>query len=211
MELLAAERKASRLNTEQITNLLFGGEEMVKRKREIENAVANDPNFDVTNYHYQNTEEKFEQAVRKFTYSYTKKMPQLKITGPFETHLFRRSVEGNNPYAIHGLMFTPTIEGQGTQEQKNKWLPLIENYDILGCYAQTEMGHGTYVQWSRNVQQLMTAAKHWNSFRTQSNTHFYQMVAISSGAWELFLHTRLYLLDSPEVKIKELSTTLSYS
>lgn len=146
MELLAAERKASRLDTEQITNLLFGGEEMVKRKREIENAVANDPNFDVTNYHYQNTEEKFEQAVRKFTYSYTKKMPQLKITGPFETHLFRRSVEGNNPYAIHGLMFTPTIEGQGTQEQKNKWLPLIENYDILGCYAQTEMGHGTYVR-----------------------------------------------------------------
>ena len=65
MELLAAERKASRLDTEQITNLLFGGEEMVKRKREIENAVANDPNFDVTNYHYQNTEEKFEQAVRK--------------------------------------------------------------------------------------------------------------------------------------------------
>ena len=146
MELLAAERKASRLDTEQITNFLFGGEEMVKRKREIENAVANDPNFDITNYYYQSTEEKFEQAVRKFTYSYTKKMPQLKISGPFDAYHFRRSVEGINPYALQGLMFMPTIEGQGTQEQKDKWLPLAANYDILGCYAQTEMGHGTYVR-----------------------------------------------------------------
>ena len=146
MELLTAERKASRLDTQQITNLIFGGEEMVKRKREIENAVANDPNFDITNYHYQSTEEKFEQATRKFTYSYTKKMPQLKITGPFESNIFRRAVEGINPYALQRVMFIPTIEGQGTQEQKDKWLPLAANCDILGCYAQTEMGHGTFVR-----------------------------------------------------------------
>ena len=146
MELLAAERKASRLNTEQITSLIYGGSEIVKRKREIENAVASDPNFDVANYHYQTREERFEEAARKFSYSLTKKMSELKITGSAESQFFRRAVEGTNPYGLHTVMFIPAIIGQGTQEQKDKWLPLANNYDIIGCYAQTEMGHGTYVR-----------------------------------------------------------------
>ena len=146
MELLAAERKASRLNTEQITSLIYGGSEIVKRKREIENAVASDPNFDVADYHYQTREERFEEAARKFSYSLTKKMSELKIIGSAESQFFRRAVEGTNPYGLHTVMFIPAIIGQGTQEQKDKWLPLANNYDIIGCYAQTEMGHGTYVR-----------------------------------------------------------------
>ena len=33
-------------------------------------------------------------------------------------------------------------EGQGTEEQKAKWLPLAESNQIIGTYAQTELGHG---------------------------------------------------------------------
>jgi len=29
-----------------------------------------------------------------------------------------------------------------TDEQKDKWLTLATQYKILGCYAQTELGHG---------------------------------------------------------------------
>lgn len=49
-------------------------------------------------------------------------------------------------------MFIPAIEGQGTEEQKNKWLPLAQRMQIIGCYAQTELGHGS------NVQGLETTA-----------------------------------------------------
>ncbi len=41
-------------------------------------------------------------------------------------------------------MFIPTIEAAGTDEQKAKWLPLAKNYQILGTYAQTELGHGKW-------------------------------------------------------------------
>ena len=34
------------------------------------------------------------------------------------------------------------VKSQGTAAQKSKWLPLAENYQIIGTYAQTEMGHG---------------------------------------------------------------------
>jgi acyl-CoA oxidase len=40
-------------------------------------------------------------------------------------------------------MFVPTIESQGTPEQKEKWLPRTSKYEIIGTYAQTELGHGT--------------------------------------------------------------------
>lgn len=36
------------------------------------------------------------------------------------------------------------FQGQGTEEQKAKWLPLAESYQIIGTYAQTELGHGKY-------------------------------------------------------------------
>ena len=49
-------------------------------------------------------------------------------------------------------MFVPAIKGQGTEEQQQKWLPLAYRMQIIGCYAQTELGHGS------NVQGLETTA-----------------------------------------------------
>ena len=49
-------------------------------------------------------------------------------------------------------MFVPAIQGQGTDEQQQKWLPLAYRMQIIGCYAQTELGHGS------NVQGLETTA-----------------------------------------------------
>ena len=49
-------------------------------------------------------------------------------------------------------MFVPAIKGQGTDEQQRKWLPLAYKMQIIGCYAQTELGHGS------NVQGLETTA-----------------------------------------------------
>ena len=49
-------------------------------------------------------------------------------------------------------MFVPAIQGQGTDEQQQKWLPLAYRMQTIGCYAQTELGHGS------NVQGLETTA-----------------------------------------------------
>lgn len=49
-------------------------------------------------------------------------------------------------------MFRLSVENLGSEAQKAKWLPMIRNLDILGCYAQTEIGHGS------NVAALETTA-----------------------------------------------------
>ena len=48
----------------------------------------------------------------------------------------------NPPIGLHTTMFLPTLKNQMNEEQKLKWVEKAENYDILGTYAQTEMGHG---------------------------------------------------------------------
>ena len=32
-------------------------------------------------------------------------------------------------------MFAMTVENLGNAEQRDKWMPMIKNLDILGCYA----------------------------------------------------------------------------
>lgn len=49
-------------------------------------------------------------------------------------------------------MFIPALKGQATDEQQKKWLSKAYKMSIIGCYAQTELGHGS------NVRGLETTA-----------------------------------------------------
>lgn len=49
-------------------------------------------------------------------------------------------------------MFVACIEFLCTPEQKGWWLEKARNLNIIGCYAQTELGHGS------NVKDLETTA-----------------------------------------------------
>lgn len=51
-----------------------------------------------------------------------------------------------NPMSLHFVMFVPTIMGQGTLEQQIEWLGKAWDCSIIGTYAQTEMGHGTFLR-----------------------------------------------------------------
>lgn len=51
-----------------------------------------------------------------------------------------------SPLGLNLLMFRKAIELQGTSEQQKYWLPLIDGAKVNGAYAQTEIGHGTFVR-----------------------------------------------------------------
>jgi len=42
-------------------------------------------------------------------------------------------------------MFYSSVQSLGTDDQAAKWLPLIRELKMTGCYAQTELGHGSFV------------------------------------------------------------------
>lgn len=59
-----------------------------------------------------------------------------------------------SPITIHWIAFVPVILGQGNNEQVEQWAEPAMSHQHLGCYLQTELGHGT------NVQALETIAEY---------------------------------------------------
>ena len=54
-------------------------------------------------------------------------------------------------YGLHSLnlsfnLMLASLAIQATPEQVADWLPRIKSLEIIGCYAQTELGHGSYVK-----------------------------------------------------------------
>ncbi|KAE8683987.1 hypothetical protein F3Y22_tig00111164pilonHSYRG00070 [Hibiscus syriacus] len=74
---------------------------------------------------------------------------------------------------LHWGMFVPAIKGQGTNEQQAKWLPMAYKMQIIGCYAQTELGHGS------NVQGLETTA----TFDPQTDEFDIHSPTLTSSKW----------------------------
>jgi len=50
------------------------------------------------------------------------------------------------------MRIVTTIKEQASDEQKAYWTPKIMDWSIIGCYAQSELGHGS------NVRGLETTA-----------------------------------------------------
>lgn len=71
-------------------------------------------------------------------------------------------------------MFRLSVENLSNEEQKAYWMPKIRNLDLFGCYAQTELGHGSNVAGIETTATLdpatdefvihtptLTATKYW--------------------------------------------------
>lgn len=62
--------------------------------------------------------------------------------GTFQKFIMR---EGN-PLSVHYDMFVPALKNLGTTQQQAEWVSRAWTCKIIGAYAQTELGHGTFVR-----------------------------------------------------------------
>lgn len=81
---------------------------------------------------------------------------------------------GGPPISVHFGMFVQALNTLTTDKQREKWLPRAKALNIIGCYAQTELGHGSNAsdlettatldlekdQWVINTPTI-TATKFW--------------------------------------------------
>jgi acyl-CoA oxidase len=81
---------------------------------------------------------------------------------------------GQNMSNLNLSMFRTSLQNMMTDEQLAKWMPLVKNHRIMGCYAQTELGHGsdiaglqTTATFDKDTDEFvihtptLTAAKWW--------------------------------------------------
>ena len=59
-----------------------------------------------------------------------------------------------NPLGLHQVMFIPTIQKQGTKQALDKFVQRAQNYEIIGTYAQTEMGHGNVLRALKMLRKI---------------------------------------------------------
>ncbi|PWY98571.1 acyl-CoA oxidase [Testicularia cyperi] len=78
-----------------------------------------------------------------------------------------------SPITIHWVAFVPVIFGQGSAAQIERWGNAAMNHEIMGCYMQTELGHGT------NVQGLETTA----TYDSASDSFILHSPTLTSTKW----------------------------
>ncbi|XP_061474753.1 peroxisomal acyl-coenzyme A oxidase 2 [Rhineura floridana] len=142
---LDIERKTSSFSVERLTNILDGSAENTRIRRAVNAVLQNDPEFNLENQYFLTQNERYEDSVRRSIHL-SKKMNEMGWTtnGPERTCCYR-ALSANLAFNVH-IVFIKSILGLGTEEQIAKWIPLAEKYYIIGTYAQTELGHGTYLR-----------------------------------------------------------------
>uniref|UniRef100_A0A8R1I2G8 Acyl-coenzyme A oxidase n=1 Tax=Caenorhabditis japonica TaxID=281687 RepID=A0A8R1I2G8_CAEJA len=134
---------------------IYSGEKYASRRREISANLAKRPEFhDSKPLPFMTREEKILESSRKLTLI-SKHMNEI-IDPSDKRELYHLNCEvlgiEGNPMALHGDMFIPALTAQASDEQQEKWLSRALRREIIGTYAQTELGHGT------NLRKLETIA-----------------------------------------------------
>lgn len=152
-ELLAQERAKSTMDVDQLAEFMFTKEILQRNERILDILVA-EPVFDKEQNYFRGRNARIEAALAR-----GKRLQQLQVKHKWSKDEFETAnslISEPTPYGLHASMFLVTLREQGTPEQHKLFLEKAEQYKIIGCYAQTELGHGS------NVRGLETTAT-WNA------------------------------------------------
>lgn len=158
---LERERNRCTFNASTLTHMLDGGAMSTLRRRELESMIENDPSgiFDNSQNANMSRPERHTRALAK-TVRMIELARSIGMGNDHDGHIIAddffgvllASVADDLPAALHWVMFVPNIMSLGDDEQQKNWLPLCRDWKMIGCYAQTELGHGS------NVRGLETTA-----------------------------------------------------
>ncbi|XP_043934744.1 peroxisomal acyl-coenzyme A oxidase 2 [Protopterus annectens] len=178
------ERKGCNFDVEKLTHVLDGGADNTHIRRKVEGVLKQDLLTNLEELYFMNREERYLRTIRNVVYI-KKKMEEMNWAedGPESEYVFR-AVKGEFGFPLHNGVFIPCINALGTDAQIAKWIPLSKSYQIIGSYAQTEMGHGTYLRglettavYDASTQEFVinmptvSAMKWWPGDMGRSATH----------------------------------------
>ncbi|XP_061392969.1 probable peroxisomal acyl-coenzyme A oxidase 1 [Musca vetustissima] len=152
---LQKERNTATFVPKEFTVWWKGGQKKYEQLLQLEDIFLNDPELkDDLPISYMSHKELYEHAVRK-SVRIAEKIREIRDSGEDNVEVYNALLGGSlgtallkegNPMALHFVMFVPTIMGQGTMDQQVEWLPKAWDCSIIGTYAQTELGHGTFLR-----------------------------------------------------------------
>jgi len=158
---LKRERSNATFDVEKITHVLDGGRLKTERRRYLEAVIERDPtgifSNEDNNYLHRTDRHKRGMAKGVRLIEICRKLGignecEGRITESKDFPVILEAVADDIPLALHWVMFQPNIVSLCDEEQQARWLPLCRDWKMIGCYAQTELGHGS------NIRALETTA-----------------------------------------------------
>ncbi|XP_045509521.1 probable peroxisomal acyl-coenzyme A oxidase 1 [Colias croceus] len=152
---LQRERDNCTFNVTELTNLLDGGPQKTEERKQREDVVLKEGiHKEPVPAIYLSHKDKYELAVKKSCalFQMIRRLQEEENAGMENYQALLGGTLGTaifgdgNPLALHYVMFIPTVMGQGTVEQQAYWIGRAFNLSIIGTYAQTELGHGTFIR-----------------------------------------------------------------
>ncbi|KAK8710660.1 hypothetical protein V6N13_145974 [Hibiscus sabdariffa] len=173
----AKERRKAEFDVQEMKIVWAGSRQAYEISDRVARLVASDPVSDFVkvfrkdNRTMLSRKELFTDTLKKVAHAW-KRINELRLSEEEGTKLMDFMDQPSFADLQWG-MFIPAIKGNGTEEQKAKWLPMAYKVQILGCYAQTELGHGS------NVRGLETTA----TFDPQTDEFVLHSPTLTSSKW----------------------------
>ncbi|XP_022821685.1 probable peroxisomal acyl-coenzyme A oxidase 1 isoform X1 [Spodoptera litura] len=153
---LIKERAKCTFNVTELTYFLDGGKDKTLERKERERVMLTkrEELFGGTPDEYLSHKEKYENSTRKavILFSLLRKIQEENNTDLTNYRNLLSGVLGasisqdGSPFGLHYIMFMPVFMSQADEEQQERWLHRALNCSIIGSYAQTELGHGTFIR-----------------------------------------------------------------
>ncbi|KAF1817301.1 acyl-CoA oxidase [Eremomyces bilateralis CBS 781.70] len=180
--ILAKERSRSNINVDKLARHLLHRDGFLERQERILKIIENRPYFSKRNQLNLARPDRYHLSLAR-----SKELRRLALEHNWDSEdygMASRLVGEVSPYAIHTVMFMTSIREQADEEQYNEWWPRTQSWEIIGCYGQTELGHGSNVRGIETIAKYnsetkdftihsptLTAAKWWNGSLGRTANH----------------------------------------
>ncbi|KAF9456699.1 acyl-CoA dehydrogenase/oxidase C-terminal [Collybia nuda] len=179
---MAEARAKTSIDVALVREFLHNGPDKWKERSSIVNVLQNDPTFDKSQRDFMTRTERYHRGL-----SMTNRVYELQESHNWsnqQTATAFASLDEGLPISLHMIAFQPVFMSQGSPELIAKYGELIARRGILGCYLQTELGHGTnvarlettatYIPETREFEinsPTLTSSKWWIGALGRTSTH----------------------------------------
>jgi acyl-CoA oxidase len=146
-DVLPNERKKATFNVHNMTAFLHGGEEKLAKRDFIRGPLEG---LELDNMYNWDRATLMAQHIDHFI-GIHKKFARYRPTRE-DIMWMQENTAIKGSFMNHSGLFLSTLNTLASDQQKELWLPKAFRFQIVGCYAQTELGHGS------NVRGLQTTA-----------------------------------------------------
>jgi len=132
--ILSKEREQSNVPLKELSEHLLSHDGFLERQARILPILENDPLFSKAKQQNLSRPERYHLGLAR-----GKKLRRLFNQNGWseEDHAMAAYLcDDVSPYMVHVDMFITTIEEQGNDEQRDHWLPRVNAWEVIGCYAQ---------------------------------------------------------------------------